>query len=331
MRILVTGGAGYVGSHACKVLAHAGWEPVVFDNLSRGHRWSVKWGPLVSSDLCDRDALRRAIAEHQVQAVMHFAASTYVGESMTQPQQYFRNNFVNSLNLLDGMVEAGVKYLIFSSTCATYGLPETVPIPESHPQQPVNPYGESKRFVERAIHWYGEAYGLRWAALRYFNAAGADPEGDIGELHEPETHLIPLVLEAALDPQRVLSIYGTDYETPDGTAVRDYIHVTDLADAHVKALQYLRRGGSSRAFNLGTGRGYSVREVVAKVEQITGRKVHLKETGRRPGDPPVLIAQNKDAATELNWAPRYSDLDTIVYTAWRWRTEKWPALADSQM
>jgi len=330
MRILVTGGAGYVGSHACKVLKQAGWDPVVFDNLSTGHRWSVKWGPLVEGDLADGDTVCRVIAEHRIQAVLHFAASVFVGESMTNPQHYFRNNFVNSLNLLDGMVQSGVKYLIFSSTCATYGLPQMVPIPESHPQQPVNPYGESKRFVERAMHWYGEAYGLRWAALRYFNAAGADPDGDIGEMHDPETHLIPLVLEAALDPQRVLSIYGIDYETPDGTAVRDYIHVTDLADAHVKALQYLQHGGLSRAFNLGTGHGHSVREVVAKVEEITGRKVQTRECARRAGDTPVLIAQNKDAAAELSWVPRYSDLDTIVSTAWRWRTDRWPAKAAVQ-
>ena len=330
MRILVTGGAGYVGSHTCKALTKAGWDPVVFDNLSAGHRWSVKWGPLLVGNLADSDAVCRAIAEHQIEAVIHFAASVFVGESMTNPQHYFRNNFVNSLNLLDGMVQAGVKFLIFSSTCATYGLPQMVPIPESHPQQPVNPYGESKRFVERAMHWYGEAYGVRWAALRYFNAAGADPDGEIGEMHDPETHLIPLVLEAALDPQRVL-IHLWDrlrnsrrYRCPGlhscdrpCRCARESVAVSParrsqpcLQPGH-RAWPFRSRGscqsgGDHRQESADTG-------MCAAARRST-----------------CLIAQNKDAAAELSWVPRYSDLDTIVSTAWRWRTDRWPAEAAEQ-
>ena len=318
MRVLVTGGAGYIGSHTCKALHKAGFEPVVFDNLSTGHRWALKWGHFVEDDLGDMKAVRAAMAHHEIEAVIHFAANAYVGESMTHPRKYFRNNVANSLNLLDAIVDSGIRRVIFSSTCATYGIPEALPIPESHPQRPVSPYGESKLFVERAIHWYGEAYGLRWVALRYFNAAGADPDGEIGEEHNPETHLIPLTIEAAGDSHFALSIYGADYDTADGTAIRDYIHVADLADAHVGALQYLKEGGPSRAFNLGTGCGHSVWEVVKKVEEVSGRKVRTRECARRAGDPPVLIAKAAEAAVELGWRDRRSDLDTIVSTAWRW-------------
>lgn len=325
MRVLVTGGAGYIGSHTCKALRKGGFEPVVFDNLTTGHRWAVRWGPFVEGELADRSALCSAMAHYDVKTVIHFAAHAYVGESMQNPHKYFRNNVANSLNLLEAMLESGVKSLIFSSTCATYGVPETLPISESHPQHPVSPYGESKLFVERALHWYGRAYELCWVSLRYFNAAGADLDGEIGEIHDPETHLIPLAMEAVMDPAYVLSVCGSDYKTADGTAVRDYIHVSDLADAHVSAVRHLQSGGNSRAFNLGTGSGYSVREVVRKVEEISGGKVRTRECGRRAGDPPVLVAEAADAERELEWRARYSDLDTIVSTAWRWRTRGIPA------
>src|SRR6185369_9403550 len=273
MSILIVGGAGYIGSHTAKLVAASGRRPVVFDNLVYGHRAAVKWGPLVEGDLADPAAIRRALSEHAVEAVIHFAAYAYVGESMTDPGKYFRNNVAGTINLLDAMVARGVRHLVFSSTCATYGLPREVPISEDHPQVPVNPYGESKLAVERILHWYGQAHGLRYAALRYFNAAGADPDAEVGEDHDPETHLIPLAIAAARGQGEALSIFGTDYPTPDGTAVRDYIHVADLAQAHVAALAALEKGAASLRLNLGTGRGSSVREVVAAVERATGSKV----------------------------------------------------------
>jgi UDP-glucose-4-epimerase GalE len=316
--VLVTGGAGYIGSHACKALSRAGYLPIAFDNLLYGHSEAVQWGPLVVGDLADRSLLTETMRDFGVVAVMHFAALTSVGESIEKPELYFHNNLVNSLGLLGVMQLVGVKHIVFSSTCATYGLPATVPIAETTPQCPVNPYGESKLMVERALHWYGRAYGLTYAALRYFNAAGADPEGEIGEDHTPETHLIPLILDAALGRRAQIDVYGTDYPTPDGTAVRDYIHVQDLAEAHVKALGHLERGGSSLALNLGTGRGYSVREVIAAIERITGRRVPRRESDRRPGDPPALVADARLAHELLDWAPRLSDLDSILRTAWAW-------------
>ncbi|MGH6974341.1 MAG: UDP-glucose 4-epimerase GalE, partial [Stellaceae bacterium] len=256
--ILVTGGAGYVGSHACKALAGAGYVPVVYDNLSRGHRGAVRWGPLVEGDLSDRTALLTAMRTHSITAVMHFAAFAYVGESVSQPELYYRNNVVGTLDLLAAIREAGIGTIVFSSTCAVYGIPEVMPIRESAPLGPVNPYGETKLAIERALHWHAAAYGIRYAALRYFNAAGADAAGEIGEDHDPETHLVPLAIRAALRQGGPVSIFGTDYPTPDGTAVRDYIHVADLADAHVRALGYLAGGGDSAAINLGTGSGSSV-------------------------------------------------------------------------
>jgi UDP-glucose-4-epimerase GalE len=325
MRVLVTGGAGYIGSQTCKTLRKMGFEPVVFDNLIGGHSWAVQWGPFVEGDLANKNALAAAMSRYDVEAVVHFAAHAYVGESMRNPQKYFRNNVANSLNVLDAMLDSGVKQIVFSSTCATYGIPEILPISELHQQHPVSPYGESKLFVERALHWYAQAYGLSWVALRYFNAAGADLEGETGETHNPETHLIPLAIEAAIAQDCALSIYGCDYQTADGTAVRDYVHVTDLADAHVKALEYLRRGGMSRAFNLGSGRGYSVKEVVMRVEEIGGTRLRTRECARRIGDPPILVAEPADAQIQLNWSPRYSDLETIVSTAWNWRTLGMPA------
>ena len=317
-RILVTGGAGYIGSHTCKALAALGLVPVVYDNLSTGHRDAVRWGPLVEGDLADRARLESALREHGAEAVVHFAASAYVGESMSDPAKYFRNNVANTLTLLEAMHAAGVRRIVFSSTCATYGVPRRVPIAEDHPQQPVNPSGESKLFVERALHWHGLAHGLQWLALRYFNAAGADPEGEIGEVHEPETHLVPLAIQAALGQRAQIQVMGTDYDTPDGTAVRDYIHVTDLADAHVRALAHLERGGASGAMNLGTGTGHSVREVIRAVEAASGRRVHAVDAPRRAGDPPALVAAPGRAGEVLGWVPRHSSLAEIVQTALRW-------------
>jgi UDP-glucose-4-epimerase GalE len=318
MRVLVTGGAGYVGSHTAKELSASGYEPIVLDNLSEGQRRAVRWGPFVEGDVADGELLRRALTEHDIEAVIHFAASAYVGESIAHPRKYFRNNVSNSLNLLDAMQDSGVKHLVFSSTCATYGIPETLPIREDHPQHPVNPYGESKLFVEHALRWYGEAYDLNWVALRYFNAAGADPDGEIGEDHDPETHLVPLAIGAALGTLQALEIYGNDYSTPDGTPVRDYIHVTDLARAHVLALQYLEAGESNTALNLGTGRGHSVLEVKGTVERVTDLKVPVNYRERRQGDPECLVADASRAGTILGWIPDYPDLSAMVETAWKW-------------
>ena len=318
MNILVTGGAGYIGSHTCKAIAAAGHTPVTLDNLVYGHREAVRWGPFIEGDLADRTLLVDTLREYNIDAVIHFAAYAYVGESMHEPGKYFRNNVTNTINLLDAMVETETNNIVFSSTCATYGIPETIPISEEHPQNPVNPYGESKLFVERALHWYGEAHGLRSFALRYFNAAGADPDTEIGEDHDPETHLIPLIIQSALGQRPNVEIFGTDYATPDGTAVRDYIHVSDLADAHVRALQYLQNNGESIALNLGTGTGSSVREVISSVEKNTGYKVPFSESPRRAGDPPVLVADAARARQILGWEARYSDLDFIVKTAFAW-------------
>ena len=318
MLVLVTGGAGYIGSHAAKEIAKAGEEPIVLDNFRRGHRWAVRWGPLVDVDLADREGLRRVFRKFKVGAVLHFAASAYAGESMRAPDEYFRNNVVNTLNLLDAMREGSVKQIVVSSTCATYGNAEGIPITEQHPQRPVNPYGESKLMVERMLSWYGRAYGLSWTALRYFNAAGADPDGELGEAHNPETHLIPRAIAAAHGDLAELDLFGADYDTPDGTAVRDYIHVTDLALAHVRALERLRKGGPSTAMNLGTGRGYSVREVIAKVEETGQRKIPVKNRPRRAGDAAVLVADASCAERELGWVADHSSLEKIVETAWQW-------------
>jgi UDP-glucose-4-epimerase GalE len=319
MKILITGGAGYIGSHTAKIIAQAGLEPVVLDNLSRGRPEAVRWGPLVEADVGDRGMLRKTFRQYPIEAVVHFAAFAYVGESMQAPEVYFRNNFVNTLNLLEVMREEGIGKMVFSSTCATYGNPLQVPIPEDHIQAPVNPYGESKLMVEKLLRWFDVAYGFRSVALRYFNAAGADPEGELGEEHDPETHVIPLAISAALGLSSGLDIYGTDYDTPDGTAIRDYLHVTDLADAHLASIRYLVAGGASTALNLGTGSGCSVREVVAMVDRVTGRRTPVRETARRPGDPPRLIAEATKAANLLGWRPRRS-LEEMVRTAWSWKT-----------
>ncbi|MFV8818441.1 UDP-glucose 4-epimerase GalE [Haliea sp. E17] len=322
INVLVTGGAGYIGSHACKSLSLAGHTPVTYDNLVHGHSWAVKWGPLVEGDLHNGITLRETLRKHNIQAVMHFAAFAYVGESMQDPGKYFRNNVANTVTLLDAMVEEGVKNIVFSSTCATYGEPGESPIRETLPQQPVNPYGESKLFIEKALKWYSQAHGIRYGALRYFNAAGADPEGEIGEEHDPETHLIPLVIQAALGQREDVQIFGSDYPTPDGSCVRDYIHVTDLASAHLKAIERLAAGSDSFAVNLGTGKGHSVKEVIAAVERISGYPVNARECDRRPGDPPALVAAPGLANALLDWVPEYSDLKTIVGTALRWHAMK---------
>jgi UDP-arabinose 4-epimerase len=318
LSILIVGGAGYIGSHTAKLVAAAGRTPVVFDNLSSGHRWALRWGVFEEGDLADRAAIDRVLERHDVEAVIDFAAHIEVGESMRNPRKYFRNNLVNTLNLLDAMVDKGIKDIVFSSTAAVYGDPLTVPIPEDHRLLPVSPYGESKLFVERTLRWYGEAYGLRWGVLRYFNAAGADPAGDIGEDHSPESHLIPLAIKAALGQRAELQVFGSDYPTPDGTAVRDYIHVVDLAGAHLLALAHLAAGEPSFVANVGTGQGHSVREVIAAVERVSGRAVPHREVARRPGDAPSLVADARRAGALLGFHPRYPDLTTIVEHAWKW-------------
>jgi UDP-arabinose 4-epimerase len=326
--ILVTGGAGYIGSHTCKALAKAGYMPVVYDDLSHGHVDAVRWGPLVRGDVGDRQRVFDTLQSYKIAAVMHFAAFIDVGESMAQPARYFRNNAAKSFELLDAMAEAEVRRFVFSSTCATYGTPQRLPLDETHPQVPINAYGESKLMVERALAWQHQARGLSYAALRYFNAAGADPAGELGERHDPETHLIPLVIDAALGRRAAIDIYGNDYPTPDGTCVRDYIHVQDLAAAHVRALERLLGGAGPMALNLGTGRGRSVREVVEAVERVTGLTVPCRERPRRAGDPPILVADARRARAELGWLPEISDIDTIVATAARWARRPTALAAD---
>lgn len=316
--ILVTGGAGYIGSHVAKALASNGHLPIVYDNLSHGHREAVRWGPLIVAELEDRAALRAALADHKIAAVIHLAGHIEVGESVRDPAKYFRNNFSAALGLLEEMDAAGIKPVVFSSTAAVYGIPDSVPIPESHPLRPINPYGESKLMVERALDWIGRARGTRWTALRYFNAAGADPGGEIGENHEPESHLIPIACQAALGARPPLDIYGNDYPTPDGTAVRDYIHVSDLAQAHVLALGRLLANGDSGPMNLGTGTGHSVSAVIRAVEAVSKRKVPARMAPRRPGDPPSLVADPSSAKRLLSWAPQHTDLLDIVTSAWNW-------------
>jgi UDP-arabinose 4-epimerase len=316
--VLITGGAGYVGSHTCKLLALSGYLPIAYDNLSLGHRSAVRWGPLVTGDIADADLLRRTIDSYRITSVIHFAGSAYVGESVENPRKYFENNLSKTITMLGSLLDSGVRNFVLSSTCATYGPPKYLPIDERHPREPINPYGESKHAIEKILDRYGEAHGLRWLALRYFNAAGADPDGELGECHEEETHLIPLAIRSTLSAECALNVFGADYPTKDGTAVRDYIHVADLARAHVAALEYLDSEKPSCAFNLGSGVGHSVREVIATVEKITGKRTHIKELPRRVGDPSELIADSSLARRELNWEPRFSDLENIIETAWRW-------------
>ena len=321
--ILVTGGAGYIGSHTVKALKAAGLDPVIFDNFSTGHRSFVKSTPAFEGDLANPNDLKRVFSEYAIEGVLHFAGKALVPESVTCPEVYYATNVLGGLNLLNAMRERGVRYLIFSSTCATYGMPKTVPIREDDPQNPINPYGDSKLAFERALRWFRNAHGIEFLSLRYFNAAGADAEGEFGEDHNPETHLIPLVLDAASGKRTHVQILGTDYPTPDGTCLRDYIHVTDLARAHVVGLQALMNGKiESQALNLGTGHGYSVREVIECVRLVTGRSFQVHESSRRPGDPPELVAAVDRAKQLLGWSAVESDLQNIVQTAWKWHTSK---------
>lgn len=323
--VLVTGGAGYIGSHAVLALKQAGYEVVILDNLVYGHRdiaEAVLKVELVVGDTGDRTLLDQLFASREIAAVMHFAAFAYVGESVTDPAKYYHNNFVGTLTLLEAMLAASIKTFVFSSTCATYGVPQEVPIPENHPQNPINPYGATKLMVERVLQDFHQAYDFKSVCFRYFNAAGADPEGRLGEDHNPETHLIPLVLLTALGQRQSVSIFGTDYPTPDGTCIRDYIHVADLAQAHVLGLDYLLKGGETTAFNLGNGNGFSVREVIETARQVTGREIPAIECDRRPGDPPALVGSSDLARTVLGWNPQYADLNVILTHAWNWHQKR---------
>lgn len=320
--ILILGGAGYIGSHTNKYLNQHGYQTIVLDNLVYGHREFVKWGTFIYGDLSDKEQLRAIFSSYSIDAVVHFAAFAYVGESVVDPEKYYVNNLKNTLNLLEVMREAKVAKLIFSSTCATYGIPMEIPITENHAQNPINPYGQSKLMVEKILADYGAAYGMRYVALRYFNAAGADSDVEIGELHDPETHLIPLVIDAALGKRKQVQIFGTDYDTPDGTCVRDYIHVTDLAQAHLLALEYLNRGEGSDAFNLGNGKGFSVREVINAVEGVAGKNVQIVECARRAGDPARLVGCADKATHTLGWTPQFSDIRAIVSSAWKWHSAR---------
>jgi UDP-arabinose 4-epimerase len=329
-RILVTGGAGYIGSHTCKALKRAGYEPVTLDNLSLGHRDFVRWGPLVVADIADITTVKDACRDYQVVAAIHFAAYAAVGESIRDPAKYYGNNVVGSYRLLEGLRAAGVSRVLFSSSCAVYGSPTEQPIREETAANPINSYGASKLMVERMLADYGDSYNLRWSALRYFNACGADAEGEIGELRDDETHLIPRALMWIQGHLDDFQIFGSNYPTPDGTAVRDYIHVTDLAEAHLLALRALLQGGPSGIFNIGTGRGYSVKEVVDEIERTTGATIPIAYAERRQGDPPALVADPKRAAAGLGFHPQNSDLGTIIRTAWAWHQTAHPAKARAQ-
>lgn len=315
--VLVTGGAGYIGSHAAKALSRAGYRVVVLDNLSGGHGAAVRYGDFVEGDIGDVATVRAALKRHDPFAVLHFAAFLDVSESTRDPLRYYRNNVVGALGLLEAMIAEGVRYFVFSSTCAIYGDPVETPIWETHPQKPINAYGETKLAVERALPHLERAHDLRWVALRYFNAAGADPDGELGEDHSPEIHLVPRAIAAA-GGTADLQVFGDDYPTPDGTCLRDYVHVADLADAHVRALEAMVETGRSEVYNLGTGRPHSVREVIDAVARVTGRRVPWTLAPRRPGDPAVLYAAPRKAQAELDWTPRFPDLDPIVRTAWEW-------------
>jgi UDP-glucose-4-epimerase GalE len=320
MRILVTGGAGYIGSHAVRLFLDRGHDVWIYDSLALGHRASVPSERLIIGDLNEPARIDQALVEKRIEAVVHFAAWAAVGESVQNPAKYYQNNLVNTLNLMESLRRAQISRFVFSSTAATFGTPAQMPITEETPQQPINPYGRTKLAIEHALADYSRAYGWGFAALRYFNASGARPDGSIGEDHDPETHLIPLVILAAMGKRPHIEIFGTDYPTPDGTCVRDYIHVDDLATAHLAALERLQPGQGMH-YNLGIGRGYSVREVIAAVEDVTGKKVPVKEGPRRAGDPPVLIASSAKIQKELGWKPDYTDLRRIVETAWNWHSK----------
>lgn len=316
--ILVTGGAGFVGSHACKALARAGYVPITFDNLERGHRWAVKWGPFEQADLRNEQDLHRVFTKWKPWGVVHFAAYAYVGESVQDPAKYYSNNIGGTAKLLAACVAFNCKNVVFSSSCATYGVPARLPLTEDDSQRPINPYGYSKLVVERMLKDFESAHGIRHIALRYFNASGADPDGELGELHDPEPHLIPLVLFTAMGRRASIKIFGHDYPTPDGTCIRDYVHVSDLAAAHVAAIDWLAAGNPSEVFNLGNGNGFSVREVVRISEQVTGLPINTEICPRRIGDPPVLVSDSTKARQKLGWNPKFPGLDQQVGHAWRW-------------
>ncbi len=321
-KILVVGGAGYIGSYMVKMLAQKGYWPIVLDNLSRGHRELVVAGELVEGDLFDEKLLEEIFTTNRIEAIFHFAALAYVGESMLQPSLYYKNNVCATWKLLDKMVQHGVNLFIFSSTCATYGEPQWLPLTEDHPQNPISPYGRTKLVIEWMLEDFRVAYGLKYINLRYFNAAGADPEGEVGEWHEPETHLIPNILLSLLRKSKSLEIYGNDYPTPDGTCIRDYIHIHDLCSAHMLALDYLLDGGEPASFNLGNGEGYSILDIIRATEKVTGMRVKYEYRDRRPGDPARLIGSAEKARKVLGWSPRYGDIETIIETAWNWHRKQ---------
>jgi len=320
--VLVAGGAGYIGAQTCKALATAGYLPVTLDSLVTGYRAAVKWGPLVEADLRDREAILAAVRRHDIKAAIHFAAFSLVGESTRDPAKYYDNNVGAATAFASALVEGGVEALVFSSTAAAYGIPEQTPIPEDHPLKPINPYGGSKIAFEQVLHWMSQAHPLRYTILRYFNAAGADPDGEVGESHVPETHLIPLICQAALGKGQALTVFGTDYDTKDGTAIRDYIHVVDLAAAHVAAVKRLLDGGGNRIFNVGTGEGVTVLEMLQTAERVLGRPVPHSFGPRRAGDPQALVADVRRIRDELDWTPRHSDLETLIRTAAHWQENK---------
>lgn len=322
MRVLVVGGAGYIGSHMVKMLLSAGHEVVTLDNLSSGHRDAVLGGVFIEGDLADTNCLNQVFTDYHPDAVMHFASYIQVGESVRKPDIYYRNNVTNTLNLLDTMLKFDVKKFIFSSTAAVFGEPDYVPIDEAHPNRPLNPYGRSKLMIEQVLADYAKAFDFRSVCLRYFNAAGADPEGQLGERHDPETHLIPLILQAASGRRENIHVFGRDYDTPDGTCIRDYIHIVDLCSAHLAALEYLDRGGESDRFNLGNGSGFSVQQVLDAVQKVSGREVCVIDGPRREGDPARLVADAKRARQILNWKPVYTELETIVTHAWQWEQKQ---------
>jgi UDP-arabinose 4-epimerase len=318
MNILVTGGAGYIGSHACKSLKIAGFMPICYDNLVYGHKEAVKWGPLVVGDIADRKRLDEVIEEHKPVAVMHFAAYAYVGESVQNPGKYYRNNVAGTLTLLEAMRDHVIDKIIFSSTCATYGIPEMAPINEEHMQRPINPYGASKLMIEKILKDFDIAHSIKSISLRYFNAAGADLDGEIGEAHDPETHLIPLIFDAATGKRQFITVHGDDYDTPDGTCIRDYVHVSELANAHVLALKALINGAHTDSYNLGNGCGVSVLDVISSVEKVTGLNVPYQIGPRRLGDPPILVSDSKRVSRDMGWVPQIKDIELIVNSAWKW-------------
>jgi UDP-glucose 4-epimerase len=318
--ILIIGGAGYIGSQTNKLLHQKGFQTIVFDNLSTGHREFAKWGEFFEGDLADKEQIRRCFAKYPIESVMHFGASAYVGESMVQPAKYYQNNVGNTLSLLEVMREFKASFFIFSSSCTVYGLPLHLPITEEHPRSPISPYGRTKFMVEEILKDYDSAYGLKYINLRYFNAAGADPEGEIGEWHDPETHLIPLAIMAALGIHDDIELFGRDYPTKDGSCIRDYIHVVDLAEAHIRALELLISSARSDSFNLGNGNGYSVKQVLNQITEVSGRDIKIIEAPRRPGDPPILVSDSEKAKKILGWTPRYPELKAIIEIAWNWHS-----------